>query len=456
MPQNRLNLNFKLALRSERLDYVRTYLNSIRFEPNEYELEMIAKYILWGKESETDRDGAARLKKDGFQLESSHTDWTTQTESLDELLESPLFNEATLSRPVTKKVREVFSRTSTRKKAPANLLPVFESLWREIDSTELLLTLYDINHKKRSTPPRPALISQFSPEDLKTISNNATSLTQFKYLKLRHELVELRQQQYNLKDIYSQNVFVQTQPEPLQFEYETINDIAPLNYLSTAPLFKKIFTTSSMPVPSSFNEDELALLSKILWSAPSKPQFDFQNVDHLYGLYQVIKELEEAIKLAPLPIESNLKEFLSVARSYESLANLDAPLQMILKMKENKKTNQEISEALKHNFNKSYHPNYISTLYCKKCLGSIAQAARNHREVLENLFFPENFKKCKDCGGVFLLNEVNFVKRSRSHDGFSPRCKRCEKIKRDKKNQPKPVILNSMAPEASNLKNPSI
>ena len=50
---------------------------------------------------------------------------------------------------------------------------------------------------------------------------------------------------------------------------------------------------------------------------------------------------------------------------------------------------------------------------------------------MENLCFPENFKQCKDCGEVLLMDEISFVKRSRSKDGFSPRCKRCEKIKRD-------------------------
>ena len=102
-------------------------------------------------------------------------------------------------------------------------------------------------------------------------------------------------------------------------------------------------------------------------------------------------------------------------------------------MKIRKVQNQDIADFVNKKYGKKYRANYISTLYCKKCLGSIAQTAKRHREVLENVFFPENFKKCKDCGKVLLVDEENFVRRSRSNDGFSPRCKKCEKIKRENK-----------------------
>ena len=123
MPQNRLNLNFKLDLRSERLDYVKAYLNSIRFEPTSEELDLIAKYILWGKNDLSERDGVARLKTDGVELESRRNEWnrSAQLESLDELLETPGFNEAVLDRPVTRRVRETFSRSAARRTAPASV-----------------------------------------------------------------------------------------------------------------------------------------------------------------------------------------------------------------------------------------------------------------------------------------------------------------------------------------------
>ena len=66
----------------------------------------------------------------------------------------------------------------------------------------------------------------------------------------------------------------------------------------------------------------------------------------------------------------------------------------------------------------------------KKILPQIAETAAFHKEVCENLFFPENFKKCIDCGETLLLTERNWVRRRRANDGFAPRCKKCEKIRR--------------------------
>lgn len=49
MPKNRLQLNFQLESAADRAAFVQEYLSTIDFEPNEYELETISNYILWGK-----------------------------------------------------------------------------------------------------------------------------------------------------------------------------------------------------------------------------------------------------------------------------------------------------------------------------------------------------------------------------------------------------------------------
>ena len=86
-------------------------------------------------------------------------------------------------------------------------------------------------------------------------------------------------------------------------------------------------------------------------------------------------------------------------------------------------TNEQIVNALNEKFGKHYTLNYISTMYCKVIIPTIAYTARRHREICENLFFPENFKTCIDCGAVLLRDSENFVRKSRSSDGYSPRCK---------------------------------
>ena len=53
------------------------------------------------------------------------------------------------------------------------------------------------------------------------------------------------------------------------------------------------------------------------------------------------------------------------------------------------------------------------------------------------MFFSSMYRKCSKCGETLLICADNFVKKSRSQDGFTNICKRCEKKKRDEKKEKK-------------------
>ena len=439
---NRLNLNWKLEWRDDRAKFANQYLDSITFTPTEDELNTIGNYILWGKDRKTGLNG----RQEGLELETRAGTWDSKTpESLDALLESPVFNEASIlstNLAPPKIPKEIFSRKEAREKAPPSILHEFEALWREIDETEIITSFYDLSHNKRKTPIRPALLNRFTPEDLKVLEEKSTHLSPYSYLKKRHYLVELRRQQYTLKDSYSPISAIETEPffeQSISPSFGTEIQVKPFGIFNDSLLDYKIFRKDRFPIPEDFTEEELKEISKRIWSqpAPSKNcyEFDFRNTEHLYGLFSIWEESQAAADKVEegFSEETSVREFLRVAATYIELAKLEPMHREILEMKIKKKTNQEIALFINEKYKKNYKINYISTLYCKKCLEEIAEAAKQHQKVIENIFFEENFKKCKDCGGTFLLNEENFVKRHRSTDGFSPRCKRCEKILRDKK-----------------------
>lgn len=427
--KNRLNLDFSLSSREERVKYARDYLAVIPFSPTPQELEMISKYILWGKDAKTGLNG----RQEGLELETRYKTWDShQIESLDD----PAFSEANVRGPFdppTHIPRQTFSRSLTRKTAPPHILPIFEALWRQIDETELVLNFYELNHARRKNPPRDPLVARFTAPEQEHLQSLAAKLNSYTYLKLRHELVELRREQYNLRDEYAA-----VHPAITTFNWN--NDYwktfdADINVL---PVHLGVFTTegfdafglSDLPTPDDFSERSLRATSQILWTPADTalPTFDFSNPDHLYELYKMWDALVEEAQDAPY--DSQLKLFLDVARLYRKLAALDDIQNDILDLKIRHFTNQDIVDIINPKYEKSYRPNYISTLYCKKCLANIAAAASNFRENLENCAFPENFKRCKDCGRLLLINENNFVRRHRSSDGFSPRCKQCEKLAR--------------------------
>jgi hypothetical protein len=438
---NKLNLDWTLNLRTERKAFIDDYLTKITFKPDKEDISMMANYILWGKESLDEKDGYSRIKNEGLFIETRLKDWTDdRAVSLEGLLEAPGFSENEFARPIYRKIKKVFSRSEARQLADPQILAQLEDLWRRIDSTELIVSYYELEHGKRTKEIRQELLDRFDPLELESFKSRAHNLKQPAYLKLKHYLVELRKEQYTYQDSYKRqeytrpvnNAIYYYKEDPIEFGDDI--PVLPLSIRYDAPVFKKIFNYERFPAPEDFDENELKKVSEILWTpAQSKlDSFDFSNSEHLYEFYENYMMLEEKIESDELDENSSLVQFMNTARVYENLANLEPLHKDILTWKIQKKSNAEIKELIKEKYNHSYQLNYISTLYCKT-IDAIAETAAFHKTVCENLFFPENFKKCKDCGKSLLLTNRDWVKRARSRDGFSPRCKCCEKIKRNSK-----------------------
>lgn len=437
---SRLHLDFKLETREERVQFINNYLKEIKFSPNESELRTITDYILWGKEN------GLNGRQEGLEIETKNGTWDeTHLESLDALIDTPGFNEASLRRPKdppSKAPRQNFSRSRARRLASPHVLAALESLWNQIDTIELKLNFYELEQKKR-TEIRQELLERFSDERIKEIQEVGRNLQPYTYLKLKHQLVELRREQYTYKDFYSPTIQAISAPTYTEYMYSNIGSdipVYPIGITDGSDLWNRVFG-HTYPSPGQFTEKEIKAISKRLYHQISKKDgefFDFRNVDHLYELFGMYEELEDAVlSEGEDSFESSLKFFLDTLNSYRALAKNEDFLEDILQLKIKKKSNQQIADFINKKYGKTYKPNYISTLYCQKCLANIARAASIHMEVLENLSFPENFRRCKDCGEVLLLNADNFVRRNRDAEGFSPRCKACEKKKRDKRKETK-------------------
>ena len=124
--------------------------------PTSDELETMADYLLWGKNEE-----GLNGKQQGLDLRSKHGTWDdSPVDSLEELMESPTFNEASLSpigavRYTSKK--EVFSREEALEQAPDYLKPQFITLFREIDKLDYQIEWYELEHGRRTKEIRSEL-----------------------------------------------------------------------------------------------------------------------------------------------------------------------------------------------------------------------------------------------------------------------------------------------------------
>ena len=437
---NRLNLNFNLTYIDERRDFVEEYLAKPQFDskpPTPSELETIANYILWGKERATNRN---IVQEGSIQIATRAGLWdanAAKVESLDSLLAQPGFTEQQIlstEAPRYKYPKETFSRSMARKTASPEALSILEELWKEIDSLELELNYYDLMHGKRTKPPREELISLFPNEEQQTLREQAAHLNQFQYLKKRHLLVELRREQYTIKDLYrpikSLHSAPSTQLSQSISTIETDYPVAPIGLIGGLSIQEKLFPKDRYPIPSDFTQEELKTILQFYWArALQVNTYDFRNPEHVGKTFEQFQQLNSERND---DILSNSNAFLDTLQFYIARADLSDTQREILELKLRKVSNLDIAQYINKKYNKSYTINYISTIFRQKIIPQICAAAQIHAEIIENLTFPENFKKCKTCGRILLISPINFVKKSRSPDGYSTQCKICDRETRIK------------------------
>ena len=442
---NRLKLDWGLSTSIERNDFVLQYINQPPFDTrplNSDELETIANYILWGK-----NENGRNLDQEGLiELPRKNSTWVSQNvDSLDEMMESPTFNEASFSsinsRVPTKKVRKVFSRQEALENCPAHLIETYKSLWKEIDKTELTINFYEINHGKRTKEPRADLLKTLTEEEQKYCADRAKSLNQFKYLKLRHLLVELRTEQYTLKDSFSERIQLHSPPlfqETEPFIFEADIPVFPLGVCGARPIQKLLFREFGELVPSCFTEEQLKDISNFIWEKEKDKEkvmdlffVDFTDLEMVYQLFLFLEEFEEDAEGADsFSLTSNL---LNTLKFYMRETDLSESQREILDLKIKKEKNQDIASYINKKYGKSYTANYISTIFRQKIIPAINETADYHKRIVQNLFFKEEFKDCIKCGRTLLRDPINFVRKSRAKDGLSNRCKCCDKKDREEK-----------------------
>lgn len=438
--KNRLNLDWALSTAKERTQFLNTYIQSETFSkrpPTEEELETMANYVLWGQDS----DGLNSDQRKEIQLPRRNATWSAQNlESLDELLESPTFSESSLYQlgdAAPKKVREVFSRERIRASLNQKELKPFEELWRQIDETELIINFFEEEKGKRKNPPRESLLRRFNEEEQRTLRARSSQLNQFSYLKLRHLLVELRRQQYTLRDCYLPPTIGFAAPAPPPPE-ET-----PIQFEDNVPVFplgvvgEIWFKDFQELIPKSFSEADLKKISTQYWRKKEEEKtsslyFDFRELEPVYQLFLELEDFQEEEKHKEDDLPSNSK-LIDTLWFYVRQADLSDIHRLILELKISKTKNQDIADKINREFGKNYTANYISTIFRQKIIPAINEAAIYHERVVGALFFEEEFKVCSCCGRTLLRDPINFVRRSRAKDGLSNHCKKCDKEERERK-----------------------
>lgn len=454
--KNRLDLDFSLATNQERIAFVTNYLNSPQFQmnpPTQNELETIANYVLWGKDPSS---GKNVVQEKSIQIETRNSTWaSTPVESYDALIESPTFNEAQFTQnslAPTRSTKKSFSRAEARLQCPPHLLPTLEDLWHRIDILDLQICFYELDHGKRKNPPRPQLLSKFSQTEQLSLHEKTLKWPMYHYLKQRHLLVELRREQYVIRDTYKNSLLPMSPSlsEP-ESPFDPSIDLIVLPLGLSTPKTSLLFKEKNQLNPFTYSDEDLCHLNRIYWrtrrqldpiiqnldSAPSTYVFDFCNESHVISLITKYIESKVDFSINGADPTNTINALFSTLLYYIDFANLDPIQADLIHLKLQKhKINSEIAAYLNKTYHRAYTPNYISTILHQRIVPAICHAASFHKRQVGELFFPEEFKTCSCCGRTLLIDEINFMHRTRSRDGYSNRCKRCDSDAR-KKRKPK-------------------
>ena len=426
---NRLKLDFSLETAEERKNFIDNYI--VQFpDLTHTEAETIANYLLWGKDDQGVPIGVDTELK---------TRWTktADLDSLDEVLENPALVNVQFA-PLTeavplRKVRQTFDRAQVRDSMPDYLRDSFETLWRQIDTDDLLINYYELGTGKRTKPPREELLRRFTEEEQRALSLKAAELSQFAYLKLRHELVELRQEQFTLRDSFISTINSHQGLPGLRQSYQKFGltlEVLPLG-VKGGPLGDLIFQPNFDP--RALNVEQIQLIQDLIKDregvTPGVTTIDFRNLETLYQLYLNRSLCEEQIEQENEAhfIEGSLGDVYRTLDFYESITDLTPAQHKLLRLKEAGYRNAEIAELINKEYEKSYTANYISTVFRQKTLTKIAEAVKLHEDTIKACGDLSMYKQCVRCGRLLLLDERNFVHKNRSKDGFQNRCKVCER-----------------------------
>ena len=367
-------VDFSIERDRDRVQCVQEELAKLT-NPSKSQLEMMANYILYGK----DENGHNAVDRKEIEIETKYKTYQKKKiESLDELIETPTFNEndvKPLKRTVYKNPKPQLD------KSIEELQPYLEAIQEQ----------ENLQKKLERMPQTPQIKTQL--------------------WKLKHYIIQLKKEQYLIQDI-------------VRPQYKSLNttiDLTDLDFLDgeILPLGLKIGDLKRFTNPK---EDQ-----SLLDIDKDKATINLEDPNHIYALLENWEILYEKSLSDPF---HNAKWLLETLDWYIDKAELDESRLEIIKLKKFKIPNTLIKKTLEKKFGSTYSENYISTIYTKEICKKIAEAATLHKDEWNSRNDESKWKKCSCCGRWKLIDKRNFVKKKNSADGFTSRCKSCDKKKR--------------------------
>lgn len=373
-------LDFNIYYAEDRLNAIRN-IDLASLSP--LELETVTNYVLYGK----DKDDSSSVDRKEIQIKTKFSSYQKErTTSLDELMESPTFDENILLK--NKNNYKVVKPKLDPAKAA--LIPGMKELQEDIAKLDDLV-------KNGKMSPRQ------------------------RYL-LKHHLIQIRSQQYYLYD--SKYPTYQIQPNRMEYHTSYLEFQGNYPILPRGVMREENDMEFRFPRLGAYNDVRIYTDEEV--EQLKGFYIDFRNTEHLYQLIINYEDLKVENEARP---DSPIHNLLWTLDFYIEKANLTEQQLFIVNKKKKRYPNKDISAALLKELGISHQENYVSSIW-NRCLKLIAEAVElNYDEFLARNY-DKAWKVCNKCGRELLRDNRNFVKKSKAADGLTSRCKQCDKLMR--------------------------
>lgn len=409
------SLDYSIERDVDRVEAVREILDTLNRDPNQTDLEQMASYILYGK----DENGLNAVKRgeitDGNTRYSNFKTKADKNKSLDEILENPLTDERDLEKKDYKDRYIQKKRTIEHPKydRQGNLIsigdgdiPGMADVWDTIARLE-----HWIAQLEGKIPPEPGV----------TLFEDS-----YRMYRLKHNLIEIRRQQYYLKDTYKPTIqFMNVDTPKAQF-YDWSGDafywmpyekwLARVN-ASYFPLSRNL---SDYETRGSLETNDL----EVKWVV-CQHHFDWTDIRHVRTIIMMYHDLEHQLHDK---LNTYGRTLIWDFDRYVQLADFSPLRLFLIDCRRKGMDYDDILYVLERDWNIIYNKNHLGSIYLNEIPKKIVETVLKENDLID---IPKSeWKRCFRCGQLFPRTTRFFGKNAGRRDGWCSNCKNCEKLRR--------------------------
>lgn len=398
------NLDYSIERDTDRCQYIKETLDKLMYNLPNKDLELMASYILYGKNEDGQNSVQRRETLNTNTRFKTYRRKDDRLQSLDALRELPTFDETTC-KPFDTKDVYYHKKPSISREKDADI-PGMQQLWDSIDRVARQLALAE-----GKVEPQP---------------NELVITDPYRRYLLKHELIEMRRDQYFLKDIFRPTIPPATTPKGQPQFYDWDSDS--FYWIEKSKAIQQLRTFINPYLQRDISKYEHRILPdgtvQVKWHVRYHT-FDWENPAHIKALMDHYSAIY--MQLWDYPSSSGrclLQDF----DRYFDMCNLPPSRTFILTRHIDKASIPTIHDDLLEQFGLDYDENHLYTIVSSEIPNAIAAVARKQRLLAEAPASERQF--CRSCGR-FLPKDTLFFNINRARScGFGAYCKECARAQR--------------------------